>query len=161
VSRPLRRKAAAEAALLVAFESDGEPDNAVAAVLHATSLGLAPGGRMRQQIFEDEFDLNDWDQEHGSRCFITIANCADWTAITGEAMPSQPVTVRAYAAAGLPWYDYYAETPALDGSTALQGFKSITEILGRCRPRKARSRDVDRGRPTIQLNSRSVREMQD
>jgi hypothetical protein len=107
VSRPLRRKAAAEAAPLVAFESGGEPGDPFIAVLRETtcSLGLAPGGRMRQQIFEDQFGLEDWDQEHGSRCFITIANSADWTAISGEAMPSQPVTARAYAAAGLPWYD--------------------------------------------------------
>ena len=107
------------------------------------------------------FDLDDWDQEHGGRCFITIANSADWTAITGEAMPSQPVTARAYAAAGLPWYDYYAEAPALDGSTALQGVKSITETWdddGQGGLDLATSIAVG---PTIQLNSRAVRETQD
>src|SRR6516165_11467403 len=73
------------------------------------------------------FGLDDWDQEHGGRCFITIANSADWTAITGEQMPSKPVTARDYTAAGLPWYNYYAETPALDGSGILRGVKSVAE----------------------------------
>ena len=37
-------------------------------------MGLAPGGRMRQEIYEDEYGLDAWDQRHPARCFITIAN---------------------------------------------------------------------------------------
>ena len=35
-------------------------------------MGLAPGGRMRQEIYTDEFDLDDWDLEHSNRCFVHI-----------------------------------------------------------------------------------------
>ena len=43
-----------------------------------------PGGRMRQHIEEDEHGLDAWDQRHGSRCFVSIVNTAQWGAITGE-----------------------------------------------------------------------------
>ena len=47
-------------------------------------MALAPGGRMKQEIFEDPYGLDAWDQRHGSRVFVTIANSAQWLAITGE-----------------------------------------------------------------------------
>jgi hypothetical protein len=162
-----RRKIAAEFSDLFAFESDGEPGDAFIATLRETvlemrcSLGLAPGGRMHQQIFEDEFNVEDWDQEHGSRCFVTIANSADWTSITGEAMPSKPVTARDYAAAGLHWYDYYAEAPALDGSTVLQGVKSIANTWGDAGQDALDLVTSVAVGPIVQLGARPVREMQD
>jgi hypothetical protein len=82
----------------------------------APAMGLAPGGRMRQHIYEDEHGLDAWDQERGSRCFVAIANSLSWRAITGEAPPSLPPTARDYAKARLPWFDYYAETPAVEGA---------------------------------------------
>ena len=43
---------------------------------------------MRQEIYDDPFGLDAWDQRHCSRCFITIANSAVWTAVTGERPPT-------------------------------------------------------------------------
>ena len=40
------------------------------------SMGLAPGGRMRQHIKQDRHGLDAWDQRHGSRCFVSIVNTA-------------------------------------------------------------------------------------
>src|SRR4051794_11980884 len=37
-------------------------------------MGLAPGGRMKQEIYTDPFGLDDWDQTQRSRCFVHIAN---------------------------------------------------------------------------------------
>ena len=51
-------------------------------------MGLAPGGRMRQEIFEDPFDIKDWDLAANSRCFLHIANSIVWRAITGELPPA-------------------------------------------------------------------------
>ena len=48
-----------------------------------------------------------WDQRHCSRCFVTIANSAQWMAITGEKPPVEPATAADYTRAGLPWFDYY------------------------------------------------------
>ena len=93
-------------------------------------MGLAPGGRMSQEIYEDEFGLNAWDQDHGSRCFLTMANSQQWMAITGERPPTQPPTAREYAKAGLPWFLYYdTDREALAGAERLAGLRSFAETV--------------------------------
>ena len=92
-------------------------------------MGLAPGGRMRQEIFDDPFDLEDWDTEHSSRCFMHIANSLVWRAITGDVPPTPPPTANEYESAGLPWFDYYNETAtAVDGSKILSKVKSVVNM---------------------------------
>jgi hypothetical protein len=92
----------------------------------APDMGLAPGGRMRQQIYNDLFKLNDWDLTQSSRCFVHLANSLAWRAITGEAPPTMPPTAKQYARAGLPWFDYYDEkATAVGGSEILQKVKSV------------------------------------
>lgn len=92
-------------------------------------MGLAPGGRMRQEIYTDEFDLDDWDLEHSSRCFVHIANSLVWSDITGRKPPTTPPTAREYTEAGLPWFDYYAPgEEAIHGSGLLDGLKSVVQM---------------------------------
>ena len=90
------------------------------------SMGLAPGGRMRQEIYDDPFSIHDWAPELGSRCFIHLVNSATWQAITGQRPPSTPPTAADYTRAGFPWFDYYdAEAKALGGSKILAAVKSV------------------------------------
>ncbi len=92
-------------------------------------MGLAPGGRMRQEIFDDPFNINDWDLQNGSRCFIHIANSLVWRAITGEQPPTTPPTSREYSNAGLPWFDYYDDSAtAVEGSDVLDQLKSVLQM---------------------------------
>ncbi len=91
----------------------------------APDMGLAPGGRMRQEIYRDPFKLSDWDTKHASRCFIHIANSEMWRSITGSAPPTEPPSAEAYSRAGLPWFDCYSESPALEGSDRLKKLDSI------------------------------------
>jgi hypothetical protein len=35
-------------------------------------MGLGPGSRMKQEIYRDTFNLEDWDQRHRTRCFVHI-----------------------------------------------------------------------------------------
>lgn len=92
-------------------------------------MGLAPGGRMRQEIFEDRGQLSDWDQRHRARCFVHIANALQWRAITGAAPPTQPVTAAAYRRAGIPWFDYYAaDLEAVEGSGILRRLRSVVQM---------------------------------
>lgn len=89
-------------------------------------MGLAPGGRMRQEIFDDPHDFSDWDLSHRSRCFVHLANSLAWRAITGENPPTTPFTAKEYTDAGLPWFDYYDDKlAALDGSKKLADLKSV------------------------------------
>jgi hypothetical protein len=92
-------------------------------------MGLAPGGRMKQEIHADPFAFDDWDQTQSSRCFVHIANSLAWRAITGEAPPTIPPTAKQYAKAGLPWFDYYDDSAkALDGSGVLGKLKSVVGL---------------------------------
>ena len=92
-------------------------------------MGLAPGGKMKQEIYDDPYKLDDWDLTQPSRCFIHIANSHVWSTITGDKPPTKPPTAKEYADAGLPWFDYYDENHnALKGSKKLAGLKSVKEM---------------------------------
>lgn len=92
------------------------------------SMGLAPGGKIYQQIFQDEFELEDWDTSAAERCFVSILNSEQWSAVTGEQVPTQPITAGDYAHHRLPWFDYYADKPAVQGSDVLTKMKGIAAM---------------------------------
>ena len=95
----------------------------------SADMGLAPGGLMKQEIYEDPFDSDDWDQSEKSRCFVHIANSLVWREITGRQPPTTPPTAKEYAKAGLPWFDYYDDrAEALEGAKPLAGLKSVAEL---------------------------------
>jgi hypothetical protein len=131
VAYPLKREAFERLARPIA-SSRIEYMSAVGGVTRAwgtTDMGLAPGGRMKQQIYRDHFQLSDWDQRHRARCFVHIANALQWRAITGETPPTKPVTPDAYRQAGIPWFDYYAaDLEALGGSGVLRRLKSVARM---------------------------------
>jgi hypothetical protein len=94
-------------------------------------MGLAPGGRMKQEICRDAYGLADWDTAHGSRCFVHIANSMVWRRITGSNPPTIPPTSEEYTRAGLPWFLWYDDrNTALEGSGVLAGLKSVA-VLGK------------------------------
>jgi len=91
-------------------------------------MGLAPGGKMQQEIYEDEYGKYSWDLKHSSRCFVHINNSHAWQSITGEEPPGIPLTAKEYSENGMPWFDYYDEkSSSLGGSKKLSNLKSITE----------------------------------
>lgn len=92
----------------------------------APDMSLAPGGKMKQQIHEDPYDINDWDVERGSRVFVHLANSLVWEAITGHAPPSPTTTAAAYTRHGLPWFEHYVDdAKTLKGSGKLASLKSV------------------------------------
>jgi len=92
----------------------------------APDMGLAPGGRMRQEIFDDPHKLTDWDQDHSGRCFVHLANSFAWRQITGEVPPTVPPTAKEYTKAGLPWFEYYDDRlEAVAGSSIIEQLKSV------------------------------------
>lgn len=89
-------------------------------------MGLAPGGLMRQEIYEDEYGFASWDRSVRSRCFVHIVNSLQYAAITGQAPPTEPPTAADYTAAGLPWFEYYdSDRKALAGAPRLAGVDSV------------------------------------
>ena len=93
------------------------------------SMGMAAGGRMKQEIYEDNFELDDWDFLSAQRVFITLIHAKDWNEITGEVANNYPPTAQQYIAAGLPWFDYYGvDQKALPGSEKLAKVKSVGNL---------------------------------
>jgi hypothetical protein len=106
-----------------------ENDSLMSMEVGAADMGLAPGGRMRQEIYEDPFKLSDWDMNQKSRCFVHLSNSLVWRAITGDTPPTVPFTAKEYTDHGFPWFDYYSDNAtALQGSTKLNGLKSVVEM---------------------------------
>lgn len=92
----------------------------------APDMGLAPGGQMRQKIYDDPHDFSVWETGIRARCFVHLLNSAQFQAVTGHPPPPTPATARAYAAAGLPWFDLYdADRTARAGSPQLAGLDSV------------------------------------
>jgi hypothetical protein len=94
----------------------------------ACDMGLGQGGSMRQEIYESDEKPQDWDQTVSSKCFVAIANSLMWQALAGEAPPTLPPTAADYTSHGLPWFEYYADAPALEGSPAFAKVKSVKEM---------------------------------
>ena len=93
------------------------------------SMGLAPGGRMRQEIYDDEYGLDSWDVERASRCFVHIANSMVWRNVTGQSPPTVPPTASEYESAGLPWFEYYGDGgKAVAGAESLASLKSVAAL---------------------------------
>jgi hypothetical protein len=92
-------------------------------------MGLAPGGRMEQEIYDDPQRFTDWDTRHVGRCFVHLANAMVWRAITGENPPTVPPTATEYNRAGLPWFEYYgADHAALAGGDRLKHVRTVTQV---------------------------------
>lgn len=89
-------------------------------------MGLAPGGLMRQEIFEDRYGLGAWETGAMSRCFVHILNSTQYLVVTGDVPPTTPPTAKQYTDAGLPWFEYYAaDLTALEGAVKLAGLDSV------------------------------------
>lgn len=104
----------------------GSMDNIRQSKRITTGMGMAPGGRMRQEIYSDTRPTSDWDLDRGLRCFVSILNSQQWREATGEPAPGEPISVSAYTNAGLPWFDYYSEAPAEAGSARLAGLQPVS-----------------------------------
>ena len=93
------------------------------------AMGLAPGGRMQQEIFEDGHGDDAWQQSARSRCFVHLADSLSWVRVTGERPPTRPPNAQDYAAAGLPWFEWYDdERRALEAMPELARLRGIDEM---------------------------------
>ncbi len=95
-------------------------------VVQEPSMGLAPGGLMHQEIYEDRYGFDAWETGCSSRCFVHILNSEQWAAAIGKPAPGQAPTAAEYTDAGLPWFEYYNDQIAhLPGATSLAALDSV------------------------------------
>lgn len=102
------------------------PEEKKPGILFSFAVGAAQGGSVLEDIYEDPYDLDDWDAAHSSRCFVQIVNSMLWRSITGMNPPSIPLTAAEYARLNLPWFETYEKkSVALKGSRILKGLQSV------------------------------------
>ena len=89
-------------------------------------MGLAPGGLMRQKLYEDRYGFDVWEKTVYSRCYVHIVNSLDYLTIADRAPPSKPPSAEDYTQAGLPWFEYYGgDLKGLQGSDKLANLDSV------------------------------------
>jgi hypothetical protein len=92
-------------------------------------MGLAAGGRMRQQVFKDPHGIECWDTKNKTRVYIHMANSIGWQHVTGTLPPHPPMSASDYTSHGYPWFDYYSEgAKSHVGTDKLKGLKSLAEL---------------------------------
>jgi tetratricopeptide (TPR) repeat protein len=91
-------------------------------------MGLAAGGSIRQQIFEDQYGYQTWDEESLVRLTIRIVDTVTFKRITGREAPPTPVSAEHYTKAGLPWFHYVEHAPALTPSGILARIRGVRQI---------------------------------
>jgi len=87
-------------------------------------MGRGMGGSMKQEIYDDQFKPEDWDTGVNSRCYIHLLNSMSYAQVTGHLPPHRPFEAADYAAAGLPWFDYYSDQASIEGSDAFRNLKT-------------------------------------
>ena len=122
-------------------------------------MGLAPGGLMRQEVYEDHYGFDAWDTSVHSRCFVHILNSVQYVAVCGAAPPSRAPTAAEYTSAGLPWFDYYGgDLTALDGSKKLAALDSVAAKMWKAGAGGLAGNDPVQPKLVKKLNRQRVRE---
>ena len=96
----------------------------------SAEMGLGMGGSMKQDIYDDRFAPDDWDTGFSSRCYVHMMNSMAYSKVTGHLPPHRPYEAADYTNAGLPWFDYYSDRVALEGSKHFKGLKSWKHFHG-------------------------------
>lgn len=90
-------------------------------------MGLAAGGRMRQDIHPDPHGAEVWDTSVSGRLFIHIVDAGMYQQITGRPAPETPISARTYTQHGLPWFEEYSDAGDIAPADALANLKSVAD----------------------------------
>ena len=101
-------------------------DDEICCMMPSPEMGLAPGGKMRQEVYSDDYGFSAWEHDIRSRCFVHLLNTAQYRTVTGFAPPYRPPAAADYTEAGFPWFDYFdAELDALEGAPRIDRLDSV------------------------------------
>jgi hypothetical protein len=95
--------------------------------IESNLLGLSPGGKISQKIYEDSYGVEAWDIENSARCFVHTVNSEQFETITGLCPPASPITREKYIEQAMPWYEYYSDAKALKGVSNLGKLSSVAQ----------------------------------
>jgi hypothetical protein len=72
-------------------------------------MGIAAGGRIKQQILRDTYGVETWDPNRRRTLKIHMVNSVVYKSITGQDPPPSPISAEQYQQAGVPWFSHYDE----------------------------------------------------
>ena len=94
-----------------------------------TEMGIARGGKIKQQIMEDTYGAESWDEAAFRDVVIHIVNSEVYQQITGREAPPSPITDEQYRSCKIPWYsDYKEKAPSLSPVAIFKRVLSIGQI---------------------------------
>lgn len=73
------------------------------------AMGMGAGAEIKQKIYPDPYGLDTWNQKEYGSVLVHIVNTRQYEELTGLAPPPTPVSAKAYAEHGLPWFELYDE----------------------------------------------------
>ena len=92
-------------------------------------MGLAAGGKLIQDLVVDQNPSYIWNTSRTRLVNLHIFSPASFEAVTHIVPPETPITARAYADAGLPFYVVEEDADnRLDGSDTLNAIKSVSQM---------------------------------
>lgn len=96
---------------------------------HASRLGIAPGGLIKQDIRKDHQNSSCWLRDLVIPISVHILNSADHSCVTGKNPPPSPIDAQTYVDTGLPFFDLF-EQEEIDvaGTDAFTTLKSVNKM---------------------------------
>ena len=95
----------------------------------AKEMGIAKGGMIEQQIIQDTYGAESWDEFAFRDIVIRIVNSEVYKRITGLEAPPSPITEQEYRNQKIPWYsDYKEKAPTLSPVAIFKRVLSIAQI---------------------------------
>ncbi|KAG1731511.1 uncharacterized protein EDB91DRAFT_1349355 [Suillus paluster] len=92
-------------------------------------MSFGAGGKIKQTIYEDRNNPRIWDIGRANIFNVQVLNTAYFKDITKMMAPPTPVDIKAYTAAGLPFFDIFDEVPTnVHGSDAFKKVKTVSEM---------------------------------
>lgn len=122
-----QRKMRSKGTFMLCASSASAATNSFGAQESARGMGMGAGGFMKQEIYEDKYGIDAWDQSQSQKVFVHLLNSLQYENITGKKITSQ-LNKQIYSSYGYPWFDYYSEENALEGSKKLAQVDSIASL---------------------------------
>jgi hypothetical protein len=91
-------------------------------------MGLGAGGAIRQSIATPIEAEDNWHLEARTEGTVQIVNSSVWQSLTGSAPHRPPLTIEEYLSYGFPWFEWYDDSLARQGSSGFTEVRSVRQV---------------------------------
>jgi hypothetical protein len=121
----------------VRYDIEGQNDALFQKSERMLDMGIGAGGKIKQKVYEDEYGVETWDENHYGRIFVHIVNSQMFKQITGFEPPTKPIDLATYYKYKIPFFMVYDE-PLNDVKTPEKLFEiKPIELLKKMKETKA------------------------